>query len=49
MTTAEHDTAPHAPYGVHPRRAAWPLATLLVVFAIWFGFLIWLAVKYPAR
>jgi hypothetical protein len=49
MAAAKHEIPPDVPYGAHPRRARWPLAVLLVIFVIWFGFLIWLAAKYPAR
>ncbi len=40
---------PNVPFGTEPRRPAWPLTALLIVFAAWFAFLIWMAVKYPAR
>jgi hypothetical protein len=38
-----------APLGTEPRRPAWPLMTLLGIFAAWFAVLIFLAVRYPAR
>ncbi|MEW6252338.1 MAG: hypothetical protein AB1716_16990 [Planctomycetota bacterium] len=38
-----------APYGAAQPRPAWPLVTLLALFALWFCFLIWMAVQYPAR
>ncbi len=37
-----------APYGTEPRRPAWPLVLLAILFAGWFAFLVWLAVRYPA-
>ncbi len=38
-----------APYGAWPRRPVWPLAGLIALFAVWFCFLVWMAVRYPAR
>ena len=49
MSDAKTQIPPDSPLGTQPRRATWPLAVLLAAFAIWFGFLIWLAAKYPAR
>ncbi len=49
MTQAEPETPPNVPFGTHPRRSAWPLAGLIVVFLLWFAFLVWLAVRFPAR
>lgn len=39
----------NVPYGTYPRRATWPLTVLIIVFAAWFFFLVWMAVQYPAR
>lgn len=39
----------NVPFGTAPRRTAWPLFGLLVIFAAWFGFLLWLALTHPAR
>ena len=49
MANPKRDAPPDLPYGVQPRRPAWPLALLVVGFAAWFAFLIWLAIRYPAR
>ena len=38
-----------APYGTRPRRPTRLLVMLIVLFAVWFGFLIWMAVRYPAH
>lgn len=38
-----------APYGTEPRRAKWPLLALIIAFALWFAFLLWMALAYPAR
>jgi hypothetical protein len=45
----KHDTPPDVPFGTHPYRSSGPLFALIVVFAAWFGFLVWLALRYPAR
>lgn len=46
-TKTDQDTG--APYGTRPRRRVWPLTALIVVFALWFVCLLWLALRYPAR
>ncbi len=38
-----------APYGTTPRRAAGPLIALIILFVVWFAFLVWMALAYPAR
>jgi hypothetical protein len=38
-----------APFGTHPRRTPAPRIALVMIFALWFGFLVWLAARYPAR
>jgi hypothetical protein len=49
VSTSLKETPPDAPYGTHPRRSNAPLIVLLAVFTLWFGFLIWLAIRFPAR
>lgn len=49
MTESKHEMPPDVPFGTQPRRSPGPLAALIILFALWFGFLIWLAVRYPAR
>ncbi len=49
MAERKHDTPPNVPFGTHLRRSSGPLLALIVIFAAWFGFLVWLAVYYPAR
>jgi len=41
----QHD----APFGTQPRRPVWPLTVLIVIFALWFLFLVWMAIQFPAR
>jgi hypothetical protein len=38
-----------APFGTLPRRSSWPLVSLIVLFGLWFCFLVWMALRYPAR
>ena len=49
MTGSKPEIPPHVPFGTRPRRPAWPLVALIVAFATWFAFLVWMAVQYPAR
>ncbi|MCK4342482.1 MAG: hypothetical protein KAY37_12250 [Phycisphaerae bacterium] len=49
MSDQKHEPLPDAPFGTSPRRPAWPLITLIIIFLLWVTILIWLAVKYPAR
>lgn len=49
MTEPQREFPPNVPYGAHPRRSPWPLVLLIVAFALWFGLLIWMAVRYPAH
>ncbi len=49
MSQTKHTPPSEAPFGTEPRRQAWPLLTLLGVFAAWFAVLIYLAIRYPAR
>lgn len=53
MNAAEKDnkaaTPPGVPFGTHPRRAAWPLVTLIVLYALGFAALVWLTFRYPIR
>jgi hypothetical protein len=46
MVDTKTQSPPDAPLGTHPRRPAWPLIAL---FILWCAFLVWLAVYYPAR
>jgi hypothetical protein len=48
MNHPKPDPSSAAPYGTLPRRPAWPLVGLLALFAVWFGFLVWMAVRFPA-
>lgn len=41
-------TPPNVPYGAWPRLGNGFFVALLVLFAAWFGGLIWLACAYPA-
>ena len=49
MTEPQGEFPPGVPYGAHPRRSLWPLVVLIAAFALWFGMLIWMAVRYPAH
>jgi len=49
MTEPPADPSSSAPFGTRPRRRAWPLAVLIVVFSLWFALLVALALRYPAR
>jgi hypothetical protein len=49
MTETKSEPQSDAPYGTVPRRPAWPLILLIVLFALWFLVLLWLAIRYPAR
>ena len=49
MAESKPETPPNVPFGTYPRRPCWPLAALLVIFAVWFAFLVWMAMRYPAR
>ena len=48
MTESQPAPPNHAPLGTLPRRPAWPLVVLIVIFAAWFAILIFLAVRFPA-
>lgn len=48
MTHPDAQPSSDAPLGTLPRRRAWPLYALIVAFAVWFVFLVFLAVRYPA-
>ena len=49
MTEPKHEMLPDVPFGTYPRRSPGPLIAAIIAFALWFGVLIWLAVRYPAR
>lgn len=49
MAESKPELPPDVPFGTHPRRSAWPLTALVIVFALWFAFLVWMAMRYPAR
>lgn len=49
MTAPKSGPPSPAPFGTEPRRTTWPLVALISVFVAWFGFLVWMAVSYPAR
>ena len=48
MNQPKQEVPPDAPFGTHPRRSPGPLVALIIILALWFGFLVWLAVRYPA-
>ncbi len=37
-----------APFGAQEPRPAWPLTITIVLYAAWFGVLVWMALFYPA-
>jgi hypothetical protein len=49
VTQPKHEAPPDVPFGTLPRRSLAPLIVLILLFAIWFACLVWLAVRYPAR
>lgn len=49
MAESKPAPPPNIPFGTHPRRPAWPLAVLIAVLCLWFAFLVWMAMRYPAR
>lgn len=49
MADPKHDPDGTAPFGTTPRRSMSVLMGLIVVFALWFACLLWLALRYPAR
>ncbi len=44
-----HPPPGDAPFGTVPRRPAWPLVCLIVLFALWFCILVWMAIRFPAH
>lgn len=49
MPGSDPQPPPNVPFGTCPRRTAWPLIVLSVLFVAWFVFLWYVALKYPAR
>jgi hypothetical protein len=49
MSEPKHDPLPDAPFGTQPRRSPWPIYFWIIVFALWFALLVWMALTYPAR
>jgi hypothetical protein len=49
MTQPKPDPTSDAPFGTEPRRPAWPLICAAIVFALWFSFLVFIAIRFPAR
>jgi hypothetical protein len=49
VTEPKHEVQPDVPFGTQPRRSMGPLAVLILLFAVWFVCLVWLALRYPAR
>ncbi|MBK9119997.1 MAG: hypothetical protein IPM18_10430 [Phycisphaerales bacterium] len=49
MTRTNPQSSDKLPLGADPHRSRRPLLIWSAAFALWFAFLVWLALSYPGR